>query len=109
MTKLVRDKIPDIMRAKNQNPVTRIAEHDDEYFDFLRMKLLEEVNEFIESCKSTIKTDAEEELADILEVIDAICSLKKYNIASVQNIKTNKGLKNGSFNKRVILISTTHD
>ena len=104
MAKLVRDKIPDIMRARDQIPLTKIAESDDEYFHFLQMKLREEVSEFVEACTSMTKADAEEELADIFEVLDAICGLKKLDHASIQKQKVNKVLKKGAFNKRIILI-----
>ena len=62
--KLVRDKIPDIILADNQLPVTRILK-DDEYVEALNSKLLEEVNEYLDGNNIN-------EIADILEVIRAI-------------------------------------
>jgi predicted house-cleaning noncanonical NTP pyrophosphatase (MazG superfamily) len=104
MAKLVRDKIPEIMKAKNQDPVTKIADNDEEYLCLLKEKLIEEVSEFIEACTSTATTDPEEELADIFEVVDAICKFKNYNLDSIQNKKAEKFLKKGGFNDRIILI-----
>jgi len=43
--KLVRDNIPEIMRSKGQEPLYRIAETDNEYIGFLRLKLQEEISE----------------------------------------------------------------
>ena len=58
MGKLVRDKIPQIIEASGETPITRILERD-EYLACLETKLDEEVREFHES-------KAPEELADIL-------------------------------------------
>lgn len=104
MSKLVRDKIPEIMRSKNQDPLTKIAEDDEEYLCCLKVKLIEEVNEFIEACTESSDTDPEEEVADILEVIDAICKCKKYNIETILNKKEKKVSKIGGFDDRIILM-----
>lgn len=63
--KLVRDKIPDIIRSRGETAITHIAS-DEEYKKRLIEKLQEEVDEFK-------KDNNEEELADIMEVIYAIC------------------------------------
>ena len=62
--KLVRDKIPQIIMADNKKPITHIA-GDEEYWRKLKEKLYEEVDEFT-------KNDKPEEIADIMEVIEAI-------------------------------------
>jgi predicted house-cleaning noncanonical NTP pyrophosphatase (MazG superfamily) len=67
-TKLVRDKIPQIIKKQGKNIVFRIAEKQ-EYKELLLAKLQEEVNEFVSD-------QNEEEIADILEVIDAL--IEKY-------------------------------
>lgn len=93
--KLVRDKIPEIIKADGQIPVTHIA-NDKEYQQKLLEKLQEEVLEFL-------KEQNTEELADILEVINAICKLKKINLEKLQKIKQQKIKKRGGFKKRIIL------
>jgi flagellar basal body-associated protein FliL len=55
--KLVRDRIPEIIQASGKNACIRKAD-EAEYKHLLRQKLLEEINEFMESGSS-------EELADI--------------------------------------------
>jgi predicted house-cleaning noncanonical NTP pyrophosphatase (MazG superfamily) len=62
--KLVRDKIPEIMRETGQVAVVHTADFD-EYQVLLRQKLTEEVDEFLMSQDF-------EELADILEVLYAL-------------------------------------
>lgn len=91
--KLVRDNIPDILRKKGIPFEERIAE-DQEYRIELFKKLREEIDEFDEE-KSI------DELADILEVIDAILLLPEFS--NVQEIKEKKRVEKGGFTKRVIL------
>lgn len=93
--KLVRDNIPDIIRKKGGNPVTHIAESE-EYWQKLKEKLLEEVREFC---------DAEniEEMADILEVIDAILDHKGFDHGELVRVKDKKAEERGRFKKRIIL------
>jgi len=59
--RLVRDKIPEIIKESGKIPITRIAD-EEEYKTALKEKLLEEVKEFNGSGDL-------EELADVLEVI----------------------------------------
>ena len=93
--KLVRDRIPEIIRQKGDTPVTHIAD-DKEYWEKLKEKLLEEVKEFK-------KDETEEELADILEILDAVIEYKKFDKDEIENIKEEKAEKRGTFNKRIIL------
>ncbi|MBS3089310.1 nucleoside triphosphate pyrophosphohydrolase [Candidatus Pacearchaeota archaeon] len=93
--KLVRDRIPNLIRSEGKLPVVHYSD-DDEYADCLREKLSEEVDEYLSSEK-------EEELADILEVIDAICDYKHIDKHSLQELKERKAQEKGSFIKRVVL------
>jgi predicted house-cleaning noncanonical NTP pyrophosphatase (MazG superfamily) len=63
--KLVRDKIPQIIRSRGLEPVIHTADTE-EYAVRLRDKLREEAAEFVAS------DDDPEELADILEVLYAL-------------------------------------
>lgn len=93
--KLIRDKIPEIIIANNGNPITHIAD-DTEYKAKLKAKLLEEANEFIES-------EDISEIADVYEVIDAICDLYGFDKAEIAKIKQDKFDKRGGFSKKIIL------
>ncbi len=91
--KLVRDRIPEILDTKGVPYEKRIA-NDIEYKEELIKKLEEEIVEFKEA-------GSVEELADILEVVDALKKLPDYvNVIDVQ--KTKKEEK-GGFEKRLIL------
>ena len=93
--KLVRDRIPEIIEKKGEIPVTRIAS-DDEYWQKLKEKLKEEVDEFVESGKS-------EEIADILEVIHAICEFRNVNKEELEVFREKKAEERGKFKKKIIL------
>ncbi len=94
-TKLVRDNIPEIITAKGGAPITYIA-NEDEYWKKLKEKLNEEVEEFMNS-------EHKEEIADILEVIEAICKEKRFEATDVNEIKIKKAQEKGKFIKRIIL------
>ena len=91
--KLVRDKIPEILDGKNIPYKKRIAS-DDEYRVELIKKLEEEIKEF--------STEGNpEELADVMEVVEALKKLTEYR--EVENIRKRKLKEKGGFEKRIIL------
>ena len=96
-TKLVRDKIPEIIKSNGEEPVTRILS-DEEYLCELNAKLQEEVKEYLESGEL-------EELADVEEVLIAILDVKKCSLDEFEKIRTNKVNKRGAFKKKIFLVS----
>ena len=93
--KLIRDKIPEIIKKKGGKPVVHIAD-EAEYWTKLKEKLSEEVEEFK-------KDENREELADIFEVIDAIVEYKKFDKKETEKIQKKKAEERGKFKKRIIL------
>jgi len=96
--KLVRDRIPEIINEKGSTAIVHIADKD-EYWQKLQEKLGEEYEEFI-------KDPNVEELADILEVIHAICDYKKIKLQDLEAARIQKAEKRGAFTKRIILDET---
>ncbi len=95
--KLVRDRIPDIIKQQGETPVIEILS-DDQYLDELNKKLTEEVGEYRES-------QALDELADVLEVIDAICIAQGTSMDELQKIRAQKFKKRGGFSEKIFLVS----
>lgn len=93
--KLIRDKIPEIIRQKGGTPVTHIAD-EAEYWRKLKEKLQEEIEEFQ-------KDESPEEFADILEVMDAIAEFKNFDRKTIEEIKAKKARERGKFRERIIL------
>ena len=93
--KLVRDRIPEIIQKKGEKALTHTAD-DDEYWQKLKEKLSEEVNEFL-------REDSLEELADILEVIHALAEAKPAKFGEVEEIRRKKLADRGGFKEKIIL------
>lgn len=93
--KLVRDKIPEIIRANNAKPKTRIL-GDEEYLKELIRKLKEETAEFEE-------TPSTEELADIKEVLIALCGAMGIRAGELEDMRRKKAKTNGRFKNRIFL------
>lgn len=98
--KLVRDKIPQIIKASGKSPTTKIL-NEKEYITELRKKSQEELQEYLSA-----ETDQEalEELADLLEIIHALAKLHGSNIEGVNKIREEKAAKRGEFIDKVFLI-----
>lgn len=95
--KLVRDKIPEII--KKNEPKNEIFFHiadDNEYWKELKQKLLEEVNEYL-------KSETIEEMSDIEEVLKTIRDFKNISVEKVEKIQREKLEKRGGFQKKIIL------
>ncbi len=93
--KLVRDKIPEVIKADGKIPVTHVASSL-EYRDKLRAKLLEEVNEFL-------KSDSIDEFIDVIEVIEAIREYKTLSVEQVNRMRNEKIKEKGAFKEKIIL------
>ena len=93
--KLIRDKIPEIIKKSGGKAIVHRA-NSKEYWKKLKEKLLEEVKEFF-------KKESQEEFVDILEVIEAIRIFKKFGSKKVLAVKRKKLKERGGFSKRIIL------
>ena len=99
MGKLVRDKIPDIIRASGRTPhVTTLAAGP--YRAALRDKLREEVDELI---AATATHALIEEAADVLEVLTAIAAEHGVSLARIVDVAQRKRAETGGFDMRLWL------
>ena len=99
--KLVRDKIPQIIRSKGQEPVIYIADHE-EYCIRLQDKLREEVEEYLAS------DNDREELADILEVLYALAWQAGTDQQQLEKLRAAKAEERGGFADRIIWFHNQH-
>ncbi|WP_328328298.1 nucleoside triphosphate pyrophosphohydrolase [Kribbella sp. NBC_00382] len=99
--KLVRDRIPDIIRANGEEPITYQADPA-EYRQRLRAKLLEEVNEFLTADDGA----AIEELADVLEVVYALAADLDTDRPTLEQLRQAKATERGTFAARLVWLGT---
>src|ERR1700685_3749329 len=100
--KLVRDKIPEIIKENaGRYPEQRILKDDKEFFDYLLQKMVEEATEAYHSAD---QDNLEEELADIYEIIDTLLALRHTTRAEIDTIQKEKRAKRGGFEKRILML-----
>lgn len=93
--KLVRDKIPEIIEEDGKTCKTYILSNE-EYIVALEAKLNEEVAEY-QADKNL------EEMADILEVLQAICIARGYSLEEMEELRAKKADERGGFAKKIFL------
>lgn len=93
--KLVRDKIPEIIRADGTECEIRVAEGKEKY-ELLEKKLMEEVNEFLEDKNL-------EELADVMEVLFGLANELGYSEEDLIRNREDKKRERGGFKDGIVL------
>lgn len=94
--KLVRDRIPEIIEEGGNSAKTKILT-DEEYIAELDKKLIEEMNEYLES-------GSLEELADLTEVIRAVALARGHSLDELEKVRSRKAEKRGGFEKKIFLV-----
>lgn len=98
--KLVRDRIPDLIRHNGGEPRTRRLS-EEEFATALAAKLVEEAEEFA-------ATPTVEELADVLEVIHALAPTTGSSLDDVEVARRAKAAERGAFHERLQLESVSY-
>ena len=96
--KLVRDRIPELIKAQGETPHIRILP-EEEYLRCLEEKLDEEVGEYH-------RDQTPEELVDILEVVYALASARGISQSDLQTLYQKKHNARGGFERKLLLISS---
>lgn len=99
--KLVRDEIPEIIAEEGKSVSYRIL-NDDEFKIALEEKLDEVVIEYHD-------TKSVEEIADIVEVLNAIIKANGHNRFKVFFARIKKKILKGGFNRHAFLESVTEE
>ena len=94
MAKLIRDCIPDLIRAQGLQPIVRPAPAD-QLGAYLIAKLREEVAEFEASAEP-------EELDDILEVVYALAEALDVSADCLDTLRERKATERGRFTRHLI-------
>lgn len=93
--KLVRDGIPEIIRADGKECETEVLE-DSAFLAALDKKMTEELQEYFES-------HSIEELADLLEVVYAAADALGYSREQLEELRVRKAEKRGGFGQKTFL------
>ncbi|MBZ5701167.1 MAG: nucleoside triphosphate pyrophosphohydrolase [Acidobacteriia bacterium] len=100
--KLVRDKIPVRIQTQGEKVLT-INLPEGELLDVLKAKIVEEAMEVL-SASST--DNLKEEMADVLEVLIALCRLEGSSLRNLERLAARKRRKVGGFGKGLMLVQT---
>ncbi|MFD2116040.1 phosphoribosyl-ATP pyrophosphohydrolase [Paenibacillus yanchengensis] len=101
--KLVRDKIPQIVETNGQQCDISFL-NEEEYEVALKLKLQEELNEFLQAKNVN---EQMEELSDLLEIIYSIAESKGVVREELENIRQRKREERGGFQKRIMLLTSS--
>lgn len=93
--KLVRDRIPEIIEADGKTCICETLS-DEDYISLLDQKLNEELAEYQ-------KSKSLEELADLLEVMQAVVKAHGWTMEELEQVRTDKAAKRGGFEKKILL------
>jgi predicted house-cleaning noncanonical NTP pyrophosphatase (MazG superfamily) len=100
--KLVRDKIPEVVEEITGKKVgSRILENDEKYLYYLQKKIEEEAQELAQAKE---KKHVIEEVADLLELIDAFSVFYDIDHDEIKKVQEEKRRKRGGFSDRILML-----
>jgi predicted house-cleaning noncanonical NTP pyrophosphatase (MazG superfamily) len=95
--KLIRDKVPEAIRAEGRTPIVRTL-NEEEFLAALKNKLLEEVQELRRP-----EADLADEIADVYEVLETLAAAYGRSAGAVKERQAAKRRERGGFRKRLFL------
>lgn len=102
MWKLVRDEIPSIIRAGGGKPKILVVSGSN-LIRSLQDKLVEEAEELAQLGDNSLHSEYVEELADVLEVVEALKERLHITNEELNAAKLNKKYERGGFTKGFML------
>ncbi len=94
--KLVRDRIPELIRQAGGQPVVRVAS-EEEMDTLLRAKVVEEARELFESGHT-------EEIIDLIEVLERLLRHRGISHVDLERLRREKVSERGGFERGWVLI-----
>lgn len=100
--KLIRDRIPEVIKASGDKCELKILS-EKRFEEELKNKLVEESKELIDAPKEELLN----ELADVLELVKSIGSHYKIQFHKIEEYQREKRRKRGGFKKKLFLVWST--
>lgn len=100
--KLVRDRIPEIIKANGQEPIIRTIETRIETLDALTRNLAEEAGELIAAVNDGGTVEVLDEMCDCLEVLHMIAAVHDLGPDEVETARARKAKGKGAFIEGVL-------
>ena len=102
-TKLVRDKIPQIIKKHTGKSVKFEIASSSKMTQLLKKKLKEEIKELEIAIKNKDVKEITEEMADVKEVLNAISKHEKIPLLQVEKRRKEKLRQKGGFKERIVM------
>jgi predicted house-cleaning noncanonical NTP pyrophosphatase (MazG superfamily) len=96
MMKLVRDRIPAIIKNDGKTPIIHVVKNKDRHHVWLQDKMIEEMNEFYDD-------PSYEEAADVYEVFRSLIKLYEMDIEKIIEEAERKRHERGGFDDGILL------
>ena len=99
--KLIRDRLPEIIQATDRHFEVEVMD-EEAYRQALRAKVLEEAEEVAAAGDDELA----KEIADLLEVLDALCAAYGLEPEGVRSLQARRRAERGGFTGRLRLLWT---
>lgn len=102
--KLIRDKLPQIIDKEPEASLTYRILSDEEYRTTLKKKLIEEATEVEDAFT---KEDLMDELADVVEVFDALLNVYGLSLNDIRTRQAQRKKERGGFQERIYCMTVS--